>query len=228
MAELVYIEAPLAGVLATAYLGKVTFHERPTIKSLLADVGSLGHRILWSQGVLRGVIPAVCLVISMPQEDVTTGSETVLTLICFVLFIWRSVRPYINEIVLLERSPLRSRKPDVITVGTRSRRLHSPNAGDLFGRGITLLPVTLALAAGLIGLLWFVISTVTNYWGWGPLMIHIVTPAVFWMLVVYVTVVRFLSYLDLRIRREGWEVELQMRAEANRLRTGIAPSGQTG
>ena len=32
-------------------------------------------------------------------------------------------------------------------------------------------------------------------------------------------VVRFLSYLDLRIRHEGWEVELLMRAEALRLAT---------
>ena len=30
-------------------------------------------------------------------------------------------------------------------------------------------------------------------------------------------VVRFLSYLDLRIRHEGWEVELLMRAESLRL-----------
>jgi hypothetical protein len=29
----------------------------------------------------------------------------------------------------------------------------------------------------------------------------------------YLTVVRFLAYLDLRIRREGWEAELMMRAE---------------
>jgi hypothetical protein len=31
------------------------------------------------------------------------------------------------------------------------------------------------------------------------------------------SVVRFLSYLDLRIRHEGWEVELRMRAEGAQL-----------
>ena len=35
--------------------------------------------------------------------------------------------------------------------------------------------------------------------------------------VAFMAVVRFLSYLDLRIRHEGWEVELLMRAEAQRL-----------
>ena len=38
-----------------------------------------------------------------------------------------------------------------------------------------------------------------------------------WIVVGFFTVTRFLSYLDLRIRREGWEVELLMRAERDRL-----------
>jgi hypothetical protein len=44
-----------------------------------------------------------------------------------------------------------------------------------------------------------------------------VLPVVLWIVGGYMTVVRFLGYLDLRIRREGWEVELTMRAEAARL-----------
>jgi hypothetical protein len=42
-------------------------------------------------------------------------------------------------------------------------------------------------------------------------------PAILWLLAAYFSVVRFLDYLDLRIRHEGWEVELLMRAEALRL-----------
>jgi hypothetical protein len=38
----------------------------------------------------------------------------------------------------------------------------------------------------------------------------------------YFSVVRFLSYLDLRIRHEGWEVELLMRAEALRMAARVA------
>ena len=37
------------------------------------------------------------------------------------------------------------------------------------------------------------------------------------ILLMHVKVVRYLEYLDLRIRYEGWEVELFMRAEAARL-----------
>jgi hypothetical protein len=39
--------------------------------------------------------------------------------------------------------------------------------------------------------------------------------------VAFFAIVRFLSYLDLRIRHEGWEVELLMRAEAVRLGTQL-------
>jgi hypothetical protein len=38
-----------------------------------------------------------------------------------------------------------------------------------------------------------------------------------WAVVGFTTVLRFLSYLNLRIRREGWDVELQVRAERARL-----------
>jgi hypothetical protein len=65
---------------------------------------------------------------------------------------------------------------------------------------------------------WFYLSTEH-----GPMLnvdwfkLQIVYPLCLWLIVVFLAVVRFLSYLDLRIRHEGWEVELLMRAEALRL-----------
>ena len=43
-----------------------------------------------------------------------------------------------------------------------------------------------------------------------------------WIVIGYFAVVRFLSYLDLRIRSEGWEVELAMRAEGSRIARQLA------
>ncbi len=40
---------------------------------------------------------------------------------------------------------------------------------------------------------------------------------VLWLVAVYFTVARFLTYLDQRIRNEGWEVELALRAQRDRL-----------
>jgi hypothetical protein len=42
-------------------------------------------------------------------------------------------------------------------------------------------------------------------------------PFALWIVASFFSVVRFLSYLDRRIRNEGWEVELVLRAEAERL-----------
>ena len=162
------------------------------------------------------------LVWTIPHEDRMTQIESVLPFICFVLFLVRSLRPYINEIVLLERSPIWSRSSNQITIGKRSSRLHGPNSGDLFGRGIAMIPVTAVLGFAVFGSLWFLVATYTNDWGIGKAIVHGAVPATFWILALYVTVFRFLSYLDLRIRREGWEVELKMRAEANRIHERLA------
>ena len=47
-------------------------------------------------------------------------------------------------------------------------------------------------------------------------------PLAVWLTVAFFTVVRFLSYLDLRIRREGWEVWLKLHSEADRLARKVA------
>ncbi len=49
------------------------------------------------------------------------------------------------------------------------------------------------------------------------MMLHFGIPAAMWIVAGYYAVVRFLSYLDLRIRREGWEpVRRQRQPEARR------------
>lgn len=216
MAMLVYVEAPFAGILATAYLGKATFHDMVTVGELFREVRAVVHRIVWTQLIQRGIVVFILLAAVVAREDAATPMEySLLPGICVGLFLWRAVRPYINEIVLLEKSPIWSKSEKQITIRKRSSRLHS--SGDLFGRGLAMLLVTLSLGLAVFGLIWFIVATFANDWGWGPVIVHVAIPSVFWILVIYVTVFRFLGYLDLRIRSEGWEVELKMRAEANRL-----------
>jgi hypothetical protein len=43
-----------------------------------------------------------------------------------------------------------------------------------------------------------------------------------WTVAMYFTVARFLAYLDQRIRNEGWEVELALRAQRQRLSRQVA------
>lgn len=223
LCALVYVEAPFASVLATAYLGKVTFYEEPTTTELLREVAGFGWRLTWCQLILRGVLVVLFFVWCIPTEDKISSFEWMLPFVCAVLWLWRSLRPYINEIVLLEKSPLWSRKKQQITIGKRSSRLHGPNSGDLFGRAIGVVPVIATFGMAVFGLFWFIIATFTNDWSTGPVIVYVAIPATLWFLVAYLTVVRFLSYLDLRIRREGWEVELKMRAEANRMMDRLKP-----
>ena len=217
MSMLIYVEAPFASILATSFLGKATFFEQPTTRELVGEFFKLFGRVFWTQLIMRGVLLVIIMVWFIPTNDTASGTEWLLLFLCMGLFLLRSLRPYINEIVVLEKSPIWSRKKEHITVGKRSSRLHGPNSGDLFGRAIGVLPVILTLGLAVFGLLWFIVATFTNDWTFGPVIVYFVIPAMLWMLVAYLTVVRFLSYLDLRIRREGWEVELKMRAEANRM-----------
>ena len=54
-------------------------------------------------------------------------------------------------------------------------------------------------------------------WEWNGVVFTFYYPLALWIVVGFFAVARFLGYLDLRMRREGWEVELMMRAEAARL-----------
>ena len=53
-------------------------------------------------------------------------------------------------------------------------------------------------------------------------MVEVCWPLALWIVVMFMTVLRFLCYLDLRIRQEGWEVELLLRAEAAKLAHRVA------
>jgi hypothetical protein len=146
----------------------------------------------------------------------------------------RTFRPYINEIILLEKNPLLAGKSAAITIGKRSSHLHGAYSGDLFVRSFAMTAIamclvglaiyTAVLAQGFLISNWPLrFSVEDGIYGvnldWFRL--HVIYPGCLWLVVAFFAVVRFLSYLDLRIRHEGWEVELLMRAEAVRLGTQL-------
>ena len=49
-----------------------------------------------------------------------------------------------------------------------------------------------------------------------------VAQAAMWLVAIYFTVARFLNYLNQRIHDEGWEVELFLKAERDRLERSLA------
>ena len=83
-------------------------------------------------------------------------------------------------------------------------------------------PAVVFMTVSLVLSLWFVQGVITNVWNWNWLVVRVYIPLAMWLAVIYTTVLRFVSYLDLRIRREGWEVELKVQAAAEELRERFA------
>ncbi len=127
---------------------------------------------------------------------------------------------YVTEILMLERNPMNP-QPGQLSTSQRSRALHSGDAGLIFSRQFGLLNVEQVFGAMVFYSLWFL---------WGNLQgeividwfsITILFPIAFWLTQAFLAVVRFLCYLDIRIRREGWEVDLALRAEAEHLQRAL-------
>ena len=225
MAVLVAIEAPLGSALITAYIGQALFVERPSIRQLIRDVWKMMPRLLWCQLIVRGVLAAWFLLANMERYGDFDPSLEIFMLggLAMYLFGIRLWRPFINEIILLERNPLFARDGGVLTVGRRSQQLHGPSAGDLFFRGLTTAAIATCLTLAVFGTFLFGTGVLFNNWTPGPQMVAYAFPLTMWMVAGFITVVRFLSYLDLRIRHEGWEIELRLRAEGERLAGRLGP-----
>ena len=128
-------------------------------------------------------------------------------------FVPFAVWPYMNEVILLERNPLRRRRRGQMTTFRRSMALHGGSIGDLFARWLG----SVAFGGLLFASFWLTMQglagVLLSEWKFEGLTYTLYFPLALWMVVGYFTVARFLGYLDLRIRNEGWEVELMMRAE---------------
>ena len=189
---LLSMEIPWATLLLTLYLGQVTFSKRFSSRRAWRDFVRTFPQMLCFQVLLRGVCMLVCL------------AAPVVFLEMF----------FLNEIILLEQTPLKS---------TWARRT-ALNTGSL-GNIIALRLIDLViLCVGMISVT-LLLRTISELWEdrfrFDPEAILDTAfevdwqiQAAFWIVIVFLTVFRFVSYLDCRIRREGWDVELKLRAQA--------------
>lgn len=219
MTILVYLEAPLATSLVTLMLGDVMFHDAPDWKRMLSAPFSLIPRMFWLVAMLRGVVPGMACVFLCTIEDGEAWGFLLFLLVAYATIL-RGVRPFLGEIILLERNPMWAKDANTMTIGRRSAALHNPNFGDMVIRAMAST-LSIPLAGAICLNVWALRGYLFGQWGWDWMMLDFLLPASLWLVAAYMTVARFLSYLDLRIRREGWEVELVVRAEANRWK-GVA------
>jgi hypothetical protein len=192
---LVLLEVPLATAPLTLLLGQVMFVEQANAGKIARDLLSSLPQLLLYQVVLR-ILPVITLPLGYA--------------------IW----PYLNEIILLERNPLVSR-PGQLSTRKRSSLLHAGGSGDYIIRTIGAGIISLLL----IGAIWTASVMLLNMlFGLqlGRVGQIVLFQCTIWTVVMYFTVARFLTYLDQRIRNEGWEVELSLRAERQRLLRQVA------
>ncbi len=215
---LVFLEAPLATIFVTSYLGQLMFFERPSWREVLRETRRLTWPLLLCHAIERGVGFACLLYLGLRQrQGDSPGLELLIVLVFLCVFGLRAFRPFISEIVVLERTPVWSREKYTMTVFRRSSQLHGPASVDLFGRYLAVSLLAGMLFSMLFGSFIFCSGVLLNDWSIGSFMISVMMPVAMWIVAGYTAVVRFLNYLDVRIRQEGWEVELRLRAEGTRL-----------
>ena len=222
MAVMVYLQAPLAMAGVTYFLGQAVFIEEPTLRQIWKSVSSRWIALAWILGILRGGLVSL-LYMAWVYWDVGINApleiSVVVTVYALLIYLVRGFRPFAAEILLLERCPIRnSAKPggNELVFKRRSQWLHS-GSGDLFSVqiGLTLIAICFVTVFTLGGL--FIVGVLIGLWSWGWWANTIIVPVVLWMMATWGTVIRFLLYLNTRIRSEGWEVELKLKAESLRL-----------
>lgn len=217
MATLVFLQTPAAGVLMTLYLGQAVFEHQPTWSSVFAEARRQFKRWFLVLGIFRLPIPVMVLLAFRIWQPPNVMVDVFLLLgILLYVAVVRASRPFVPEILLLEQCPMRGSPETVITMSRRSKVLHTPMASDLGGRFMAVAFVNFwFLMSVLYTLIWFR-GIATGLWTWDLIVLLLMYPLALWIVAGVNIMIRLLSYLDTRIRLEGWEVELAVRAEAMR------------
>lgn len=213
------VQFPLASVPTSIVLGNLVFFQKLTLKQLITKLKSISRRLLFVMGFLR--LGLVTLALEPFVNDRVAFDWSIELFILIILpasaLLIRSAAPFPPEVLGLELCPLRSPDSQVVSYRERGKRIHGAMSGEHVARMLAG-----AFAASMICLM--VISLQLSFtgilrgdWQWSNVTNFIGLPIALWVSGVFISVFRFLCYLDTRIRLEGWEVDLRMRAEAERL-----------
>ncbi len=214
---LVASQSQIATAFVTKYLGDATFKLEPRIGSTISYVFRRLPNLLTLHFLIRPllfVILVSLLVLTGEMDVVGFIAWFFLPGLAGILLVVRAARPFANEIVLLEQTPMKASHAGQVTYSQRTKSLHGSDAALVFGRSVGTWMATIPIFFILCGIVYgfqFTISMGAAWnWFWQAFMI----PIGMWLTVGLVAVVRFLTYIDTRIYQEGWDVELKIRAEA--------------
>lgn len=188
MGVLVAWQAPIATSIMTIYLGRWTFTGETRLSG-------------WARPV------AETLFETFPQMLLYQG----------ILRPFFPFHAFLPEIILLERTPSKPKQKDGLTTMRRNRSLHMGEKANIAGYRVATM-----FMAGLFFLLWIGCfnqgyALITGG-GYPPLWVTAgVSVPIMWICAGWCAILRFLTYMNIRVRHEGWDVELAMRIERRKL-----------
>lgn len=228
---LVASQAQVGTKLMTVYLGMAMFAGKPRMSAVFASLRSRIGGLIWTHGFIRMVLPIIFICWFLHEADSAIFaliSGFALPVLVGIALLVRALRPFASEIVLLERTPFRPSSKDgsnsrEITYRRRSASLHSHAGSELFGRFVVTCIFCLPLALTFQSLFVYGDEILNLTAGTDRTLATIYWMISFWLVAGIVSVARFLSYIDVRTRQEGWAVDLKMRSEGYKLRKRFEP-----
>jgi len=213
------VQFPLASTATSVVLGNLVFFQKLTLKQLFGKLRSISRRLLLVMGVLR--LGLVTILLEPLVNDRVAFDWSIELFILIILpvsaLLIRSAAPFSPEILGLELCPLRSPDPQVVSYRERGKRIHGAMSGEHVARMLAGGFAASMICLMVISLQLSFTGILRGEWQWSNVTNFIGLPVALWVAGVFISVFRFLCYLDTRIRLEGWEVDLRMRAEAERL-----------
>ena len=217
---LIVSQAQLGTCLITIFMGRVMFLEEHSIWAVLKQFLKRLPYFLYSQGILRVAlfaVPVTMITAPRDSEEAYLMAFLGLPVIAFVGLLVRAMRPFVPEVIYLEQTPLKS-KSDLPSLSQRSRNLHMLAAASITMQSVLILlfaPLLLFSIHSVFVMADSLFSIRANSdISLQPFYILISG----WLVAGFFAVVRFLMYIDVRIRQEGWSVDLKFRSENTLLR----------
>ncbi len=213
------LQFPIVSLPITLFLGNQLFFEPTSIRGVLGRLLPIAWRWLLVLGIMRLGLVTLGLEFFV-NRDVTFDANVEVWILIFLSgigLLLRTCWPFAPEIIGLELCPLRRKQSGELSYAQRSRGLHGQLVAENISRWIAAVIFGTLLTLMLIGVILFLQGVTSGDWQWNRWFDFLYVPLALWLVSLYMAVFRFLSYLDCRIRLEGWEVELGLRAEGLRL-----------
>lgn len=207
------IQAQYGTMMITLYLGKAMFEGKPSVSETVSSYFRASWYSIWLHGCLRMVFPVTLLI--AVGDSVSTGWAIALF---FVGMLFRMTRPFVSEILLLEKTPVRKKNEGAVRFSKRSGDLHH---GDVIAGFVLGSLIAVALTTMLAGLLFHIDQTIGLLGTLDLPIQYLYWPIAAWLVASYMAVFRFMFYINTRIVQEGWEVSLKVMSEGQKLEQSL-------